>query len=148
MSGASVARTAPPGVNPSAGRRVVRTRSSPVASTVPTTPVSLSAAQAVIEACVQRATKLGVPMNIAVVDAGANLVAFARMDGAWLGSVEIAKNKAYTARAFDMTTKDLAKLASPAPRRSASPTRPTTASPSSRAAFPSTWASRSSAPSG
>ncbi len=82
-------------------------------SAAPTTAVTLSAAQAVIEACVQRAVKLGVPMNVAVVDAGANLVAFVRMDGAWLGGVDIAKNKAYTARAFDMATKDLAKLAQP-----------------------------------
>ena len=75
--------------------------------------VSLAAAHAVIEAAVKRAEKLGVPMNVAVVDAGANLVAFARMDGAWLGSIGIAINKAYTARAFDMTTKDLSKLSQP-----------------------------------
>ena len=48
-----------------------------------------------------------------MVDAGGNLVAFARMDGAWLGSIGIAKNKAYTARAFDMSTKELAKLSQP-----------------------------------
>ena len=75
--------------------------------------VSLASAQAVIEAAREKAEKLGVPMNIAVVDAGANLVAFARMDGAWLGSIEIARNKAYTARAFDMTTKDLSKISQP-----------------------------------
>ncbi len=50
-------------------------------------------------------------MNVAVVDEGGNLVAFARMDGAWLGSTDIAQNKAYTAPAFDMPTKDLAPLA-------------------------------------
>ncbi len=59
--------------------------------------VTLDAATTVIEAGRKRAEKIGVPMNIAVVDAGANLVAFIRMDGAWLGSIEIAKNKAYTA---------------------------------------------------
>jgi uncharacterized protein GlcG (DUF336 family) len=75
--------------------------------------VSLTAATAVIEAAKRKAESLGVPMNVAVVDEGANLVAFARMDGAWLGSIEIAKNKAYTARAFDMTTKDLAKISQP-----------------------------------
>ena len=53
-------------------------------------------------------------MNIAVVDGGNNLVAFVRMDGAWLGSIDIAQNKAYTARAFDMATKELAPLAQPA----------------------------------
>ncbi|QJW93297.1 GlcG/HbpS family heme-binding protein [Frigoriglobus tundricola] len=77
------------------------------------TDVTLQAAVAAIEAARQKADKLGVPMNIAVVDAGANLVAFARMDGAWLGSIEIACNKAYTARAFDMPTKELAKISQP-----------------------------------
>lgn len=47
-------------------------------------------------------------MNIAVVDAGANLVAFERMEGAWLGSIDIAINKAFTSRAFDTETKVLA----------------------------------------
>lgn len=47
------------------------------------------------------------PMNIAVVDVGGNLVAFERMDDAWLGSIDIAISKAYTAVAFDMTTEDL-----------------------------------------
>jgi uncharacterized protein GlcG (DUF336 family) len=74
---------------------------------------SLSSALAVIEGARQKAEKLGVPMNVAVVDAGARLVAFARMDGAWLGSIEIAQNKAYTARAFDMATKELAKISQP-----------------------------------
>lgn len=46
-------------------------------------------------------------MNIAVVDAGGNLVSHVRMDGAWLGSIDIAMGKAFTARAFDMPTKDL-----------------------------------------
>lgn len=52
-------------------------------------------------------------MNIAVVDEGNNLVAFARMDGAWLGRIDIAQGKAYTARAFDMPTRDLAPLCQP-----------------------------------
>jgi uncharacterized protein GlcG (DUF336 family) len=52
-------------------------------------------------------------MNIAVVDQGNNLVAFQRMDGAWLGSIDIAQGKAYTARAFDMSTRDLAPLCEP-----------------------------------
>jgi uncharacterized protein GlcG (DUF336 family) len=75
--------------------------------------VTLSAAQAVVEAARAKAEEIGVPMNIAVVDGGNNLTAFARMDGAWLGSIDIAKNKAYTARSFDMSTKDLAPLAQP-----------------------------------
>ena len=47
-------------------------------------------------------------MNIAVVDAGGNLVAHVRMDGAWIGSIDISINKAFTSRAFDISTKDLA----------------------------------------
>ncbi|HZK50233.1 MAG TPA: heme-binding protein [Actinomycetota bacterium] len=75
--------------------------------------VTLSAAQDVVEAARKKAEEIGVPMNIAVVDAGNNLTAFARMDGAWLGSIDIAQNKAYTARAFDMSTQDLAPAAQP-----------------------------------
>ena len=75
--------------------------------------VTLSAGQAVLAAARAKATQIGVPMNIAVVDDGSNLVAFARMDDAWLGSIDIAQNKAYTARAFDMPTIDLAPLAQP-----------------------------------
>ena len=81
--------------------------------TVSQSAVTLSAAQAVLEAARSKASEIGVPMNIAVVDDGGNLVAFARMDDAWLGSIDIAQNKAYTARAFDMPTKDLAPLAQP-----------------------------------
>lgn len=75
--------------------------------------VSLTQAQSIIIAAREKAEQIGVPMNIAVVDAGNNLVAFAHMDGAWLGSIDIAQGKAYTARAFDLQTKDLAKLAQP-----------------------------------
>ena len=75
--------------------------------------ITLSAAQAVVDAAQAKATQIDVPMNIAVVDDGGNLVAFTRMDDAWLGSIDIAQNKAYTARAFDMPTKDLAPLAQP-----------------------------------
>jgi uncharacterized protein GlcG (DUF336 family) len=75
--------------------------------------VTLSAAQDVVEAARAKAEEIGVPMNIAVVDEGNNLTAFARMDGAWLGSIDIAQNKAYTARSFDMSTKDLAPLCQP-----------------------------------
>ncbi|MGB8508895.1 MAG: heme-binding protein [Pyrinomonadaceae bacterium] len=75
--------------------------------------VTLERAQAVVEAARRKAEEIGVPMNIAVVDAGNNLVAFARMDGAWLGSIDIAQSKAYTARAFDMETKALGKASQP-----------------------------------
>ena len=59
--------------------------------------VTLDSALITIEAARQLATKIGVMMNIAVVDAGAKLVAFARMEGAWPGSIDIAQDKAFTA---------------------------------------------------
>jgi uncharacterized protein GlcG (DUF336 family) len=72
--------------------------------------VTLEAARKVIRAGQDKAKAIGQPMNIAVVDAGANLVAFERMEGAWLGSIDIAINKAFTARAFDIETKALGAL--------------------------------------
>ncbi len=75
--------------------------------------ISLEQARAAVAAAVAKATELGVKMNIAVVDAGANLKAFARMDGAWLGSIDIAQRKARTARYFDMPTGELGKLSQP-----------------------------------
>ncbi len=56
---------------------------------------------------------MGVAMDIAVVDAGANLKTFARMDGAWLGSIDIALKKARTARFFDMNTGAIGELSQP-----------------------------------
>jgi uncharacterized protein GlcG (DUF336 family) len=73
--------------------------------------LTLADARHLIAAGEKQAKELGVPYNIAVVDAGGGLVAHVRMDGAWLGSVDIAIHKAWTARAFDMATEDLAKMA-------------------------------------
>jgi len=70
--------------------------------------VSLEDARRVIAAGEEAANEIGQPQNIAVVDAGGNLVSHIRMDGAWIGSVDIAINKAFTARAFDLPTADLA----------------------------------------
>ncbi len=70
--------------------------------------VTLEDARRVISAAEKKAIEIGQPMNIAVVDAGGNLVAHVRMDGAWIGSIDISINKAYTSRAFDLATKDLA----------------------------------------
>lgn len=75
--------------------------------------MTLQNAQQVLESAQRKAQEIGVPMNIAVVDEGNNLMAFARMEGAWLGSIDISQGKAYTARAFDMPTKDLAPLCQP-----------------------------------
>jgi len=75
--------------------------------------ITLEKAQSIIAAGIAKAKEIGQPMNIAVVDAGANLTAFIRMDGAWLGSIDIAINKAFTARAFDITTRDLGSNSQP-----------------------------------
>jgi uncharacterized protein GlcG (DUF336 family) len=71
--------------------------------------VTLADARRIIAAAEKKAAQIGQPMNIAVADAGGNLVAHVRMDGAWIGSVDISIKKAYTSRAFDISTKDLAK---------------------------------------
>jgi len=75
--------------------------------------VSLEDARRVTAAAEERAQEIGQPQNIAVVDAGGNLVSHIRMDGAWIGSVDIAINKAFTARAFDLPTADLAENSQP-----------------------------------
>ncbi|WP_373058846.1 heme-binding protein [Zunongwangia sp. H14] len=75
--------------------------------------ITLEQAQAAIEAAKKKATAINVMMNIAIVDSGANLKAFVRMDGAWLGSVDIAVKKAKTARFFDMNTGEIGKISQP-----------------------------------
>lgn len=75
--------------------------------------LTLAIAREIIAAGESAAEKIGQPMNIAVVDAGGNLIAHVRMDGAWIGSVEIAINKAYTSRAFDISTKELGEKSQP-----------------------------------
>src|ERR1700704_2427514 len=73
--------------------------------------LALDEARGLIAAGEKKAEQLGIPYNIAVVDAGGGLIAHVRMDGAWLGSVDISIHKAWTARAFDMATEKLAKMA-------------------------------------
>jgi len=77
------------------------------------TDITLHQAQAVVDACIRRAEDLDLKMNAAVVDAGAHLKAFNRMDGAWLGSIDISIKKARTARYFDMETSDLSPMVQP-----------------------------------
>lgn len=72
--------------------------------------ITLADARRIIAAAEKKAEQIGQPMNIAVVDQGGNLVAHVRMDNAWIGSVDISINKAWTARAFDVSTKQLAEL--------------------------------------
>lgn len=75
--------------------------------------INLSQAEKIIAAAKEKAIALETKMNIAIVDAGANLVAFVRMDGAWLGSLDIAIKKAKTARLFDMNTGEIGALSQP-----------------------------------
>ena len=75
-----------------------------------TETLTLDDARRLIAAGEAKAEQIGVPYNLAVVDAGGNLLAFARMGGAWLGSIDIAIHKAFTARAFDMSTDDLSDM--------------------------------------
>ncbi|HEY4048192.1 MAG TPA: heme-binding protein [Acidobacteriaceae bacterium] len=75
--------------------------------------VTLADARRVIAAAEKKAAEIGQPMNIAVADQGGNLVSHVRMDGAWLGSIDISIKKAFTARAFDIATKDLAANSQP-----------------------------------
>ncbi|MCX6214298.1 heme-binding protein [Spirosoma sp.] len=75
--------------------------------------ITLAQAETAVQAAKVKATELGTLMNIAIVDAGANLTAFAHMDGAWLGSIDISQKKARTARYFDMPTGEIGKLSQP-----------------------------------
>ena len=75
--------------------------------------VTLEAAERIIAACKKKADEIGQPMNIAVVDSGANLVAFARMDGTKLVGADISQKKALTAVYFQTATSDLAPLVQP-----------------------------------
>ncbi|WP_432222423.1 GlcG/HbpS family heme-binding protein [Flavobacterium sp. TMP13] len=75
--------------------------------------ISLAQAEKLIAVAKEKAIAIDTKMNIAVVDAGANLVAFVRMDGAWLGSLDISIKKAKTARFFDMNTGVVGSLSQP-----------------------------------
>ena len=70
--------------------------------------ITLEDARKVIAAAEKKAKELRQPMNIAVADGGGNLIAHVRMDDAWLGSIDIAIKKAFTSRAFNISTRDLA----------------------------------------
>src|ERR1700704_1404334 len=75
--------------------------------------INLKSARQVIAAAEAKADEIGQPMNIAVVDAGGNLLSHVRMDGAWIGSIDISINKAFTARAFDISTAQLSENSQP-----------------------------------
>ena len=75
--------------------------------------ITLAQAEKIIAVAQEKSKAIDTKMNIAIVDAGANLVAFARMDGAWLGSLDISIKKAKTARFFDMNTGIIGELSQP-----------------------------------
>ena len=75
--------------------------------------ITLDQAHAALEAAAKKAEEIKTKMDICVVDAGGNLKAFARMDGAWIGSIDISIKKAKTARFFDMNTGEIGKLSQP-----------------------------------
>lgn len=75
--------------------------------------LGLALAQRIVEEAKKKAEELHIKEDIALVDAGGNLKAFVRMDGAWLGSIDIAIRKARTARMFDMETAKIGKMSQP-----------------------------------
>ncbi len=78
-----------------------------------TNDITADQATSVLDAARKKSASMGVSMDIAIVDAGANLKAFLRMDDAWLGSIDIAIKKARTARFFDMPTGAIGELSQP-----------------------------------
>jgi uncharacterized protein GlcG (DUF336 family) len=83
------------------------------AQPIKTSDISLDQAHSAVMAAIAKATEINTKMDIAVVDAGGNLKGFVRMDGAWLGSIDIAIKKAKTARFFDMPSGEIGKLSQP-----------------------------------
>lgn len=81
--------------------------------------LGLDDARTVVDAALAKAEQIGVPMNVAAVDAGGHLIHFSRHDGAWIGGTGIAIDKAFTARAFDMETGSSLSSRRPASRPSA-----------------------------
>ncbi|MBA3331771.1 MAG: heme-binding protein [Actinobacteria bacterium] len=75
--------------------------------------LTMEQALGAIRAAVGKAREIESPSSIAIVDGGRELVAFARMDGALLASIEISQGKAYTARSMNMNTADIGPLTQP-----------------------------------
>jgi uncharacterized protein GlcG (DUF336 family) len=70
--------------------------------------ITLKNVREIISAAEKRALQIGQPTNIAIVHSGANLITHSRMDGTSIGGINISLNKAFTARALDISTKGLA----------------------------------------
>ena len=97
--------------------------------------ITLEEAQGMISAAERRAQEMGQPMNIAVMDAARNLVAFHRMDGAWVASIDIAIDKAFTSTGRGVTTRKIGEMAQPGQPSSASTPRTAAGSSSSPEAY-------------
>ncbi len=102
------------------GSRTAESATEPISETQPAessedaaSDITLDQARAAVKAAIQKSEEMGVKMDIAVVDSGVRLKAFARMDGAWRGSIDIAQKKARTARYFDMPTGAIGGLSQP-----------------------------------
>jgi uncharacterized protein GlcG (DUF336 family) len=98
---------------PTEGAEGAEAAEAAAAEPLQTLDISADQAHVAVAAAMKKAEKMDLKMNIAVVDAGGNLKAFLRMDGAWLGSIDIAIKKARTARYFDMPTGDIGQLSQP-----------------------------------
>jgi uncharacterized protein GlcG (DUF336 family) len=75
--------------------------------------VTNAQAEQIIAAAKHKATEIGISASIAVQDHGGHVVAFSRMDGAFLGSIDVAEKKARTAVLFGRETQDVWKFAKP-----------------------------------
>jgi uncharacterized protein GlcG (DUF336 family) len=75
--------------------------------------ITTEQAELVLTAALKKAVSIRTKMNIAIVDVGGNLKAFSRMDGAWLGSIDVSIKKAKTSRLFDMPTGEIGNLSQP-----------------------------------
>ena len=75
--------------------------------------ITLEEAKGIVAAAEHKAQEMGQPMNIAVMDAGRNLVAFQRMDGAWVASIDIAIDKAFTSAGRGLSTREIGEMAQP-----------------------------------
>lgn len=80
--------------------------------------VTLNEARKIIAAAEKKAAEIRLPMNVAVVDEGGNLISHVRVDGAWIGSIDISINKAFTSRASNISTRDLARIRNRVPNSS------------------------------
>jgi uncharacterized protein GlcG (DUF336 family) len=76
-------------------------------------PITSDGAERLISAAKSKASGMGIAVSIALLDAGGNLKAFVRMDGAWLGSIDVAIRKARTSVLFEAETQNVWEVCKP-----------------------------------